>query len=354
MVVQSRLSSSRLPGKALLTIAGMPLIELVARRVANSGHEVVVATSHEHMDDHIAAHLESVGLPVFRGSLDDVLGRFVAATADLADTDRVVRMTGDNPVADGRLIDELSEATAASGHTYGRVDINQAPEGIGCEVFTAANLREAHASTTDAYDREHVTPWLRRTFGELLWAPEGIPSDIHAYRATVDSLADYDRVARIFQAHDDDPIGVTFRELMADVVATVDAAGPRVPRGQDGIPDVVHDLGATRDRSNEERREQLRLAADRGSDTVLVAVDDDASLALCADSSLRGRVRVMLDLSPLPTHASTDATRAAVERAFAILGGRKVFALVLPNDAAQTMQAAADGYVTEGVAAHWQ
>ncbi len=351
VVVQSRLSSSRLPGKAMLTIAGMPLIELVARRVANTGHEVVVATSAEAFDDHIAEHLTSVGIPVFRGSLDDVLGRFAAATADLDDTDSIVRMTGDNPVADGLLIDELASATRESGHTYGRVDVDQVPEGIGCEVFSAANLREANAVTTDAYDREHVTPWLRRTFGELLWAPQGTPTDVRAYRATVDSLADYDRVARIFRTHADDPVGVSFRELMDDVVAAVDAAGSREPVGEDGLPESVQDLGATRERSSAERRETLRRAADRGADAVLVAVDDDASLRLCADSTLRGRLRVLLDLSPLSSDASEDATRAAVERAFAILGGRTAFALVVAGSAGDGVRAAAADYVAEGVIA---
>jgi spore coat polysaccharide biosynthesis protein SpsF len=350
VVVQSRLSSSRLPGKAMLTVAGMPLIELVARRVANTGHEVVVATSEEHFDDHIAEHLASVGIPVFRGPLDDVLGRFVAATADLDDTDTVVRMTGDNPVADGLLVDELAAATTASGHTYGRVDIDQVPEGIGCEVFTAAAIREAHATTTDPYDREHVTPWLRRTFGELLWAPDGIPTDVHAYRATVDSLADYDRVARLFREHSDDPVGVSFRQLMGDVASAVDGAGSRAPLGADGLPEAV-DLGSAPDRSNADWRELLRRSADRGADVVRVAVDDDASLALCNDSTLRGRLRVVLDLTPLPTDASADATRAAVERAFAILGGRKAFALVVPESADAGVRGAAGGYLAGGVVA---
>jgi spore coat polysaccharide biosynthesis protein SpsF len=346
VVVQSRLSSSRLPGKAMLTVAGMPLIELVARRVANTGHEVVVATSEEHFDDHIADHLASVGIPVFRGPLDDVLGRFVAATADLDDGDAVVRMTGDNPVADGLLVDELAAATAASGHTYGRVDIDQVPEGIGCEVFTAATIREAHATTTDGYDREHVTPWLRRTFGELLWAPEGIPTDVHAYRATVDSLADYDRVARLFRAQAD-PVGVSFRVLMGEVAAAVDAEGSRAPLDEEGLPGAV-DLGSAPDRSNADWRELLRRSADRGADVVRVAVDDDASLALCNDSTLRGRLRVVLDLTPLPADASEDATRAAVERAFALLGGRRAFALLVPPTAGPGVRAAADGYLSQG------
>src|SRR3954471_639723 len=169
VVIQSRLTSSRLPGKALLTLAGLPLVELVARRASRNGHEVVVATSEEPYDARIAEHLRSVGVPVMRGSLDDVLGRFVAATSDLAPGDRVVRLTGDNPVADADLVDELLAAMDASGHTYGRVDIDRVPEGLGAEAFSVEALRAAAAAATAPYDREHVTPWLRRDLGELLF-----------------------------------------------------------------------------------------------------------------------------------------------------------------------------------------
>jgi spore coat polysaccharide biosynthesis protein SpsF len=216
VVIQSRLSSSRLPGKALLTIAGMPLVELVARRASRSGHEVVVATSEEQDDGRIAEHLRSVGVPVLRGPLDDVLGRFVLATADLDPTDRVVRLTGDNPVADADLVDELLTAVAESGHAYGRVDIDRVPEGLGAEVFSVGSLRLAAERATASYDREHVTPWLRRELGELLFVPNGPQLDPRRFRCTVDVLADYVRVSGLF-TWQTDPVQVPWRTLMAEL-----------------------------------------------------------------------------------------------------------------------------------------
>ena len=234
VVIQSRLSPSRLPGKALMTIGGLPLVELVARRASRTGHEVVVATSTEAYDDRIAQHCAAVGLDVVRGSLDDVLGRFVLATEDLELHDRVVRLTGDNPFADAGLVDEFLDATAASGHTYGRVDIDRTPEGLGAEVFTADALRRASESTSDPYDREHVTPWLRRALGEVRpLVPEGAPADVRAYRATVDTLHDMVRVSTVFDGVDD-PVGIRWQELMARLVDRVDALGPRVPAAATG------------------------------------------------------------------------------------------------------------------------
>jgi spore coat polysaccharide biosynthesis protein SpsF len=227
-VIQSRLSSSRLPGKALMTIAEMPLIELVARRASRTGDEVVVATSVEPYDTRIADHLVRVGIPVVRGPLDDVLGRFVMATADLDPDDRVVRLTGDNPIADADLVHELLDAMDASGNAYGRVDIDRVPEGLGAEGFTVGDLRTAAERATASYDREHVTPWLRRELGELLFVPAQNPGDPVAYRCTTDCLNDYYRISRLFD-DEPDPVGVPWGDLIAKLKADVDSAGPMVP-----------------------------------------------------------------------------------------------------------------------------
>src|SRR5262245_60512132 len=95
VVLQSRLSSSRLPAKALLPLGGTTTVALAALRATNTGLPLVVATSVDASDDSLAAHLEQQGLRVVRGPLDDVLGRFVFAAHELADDDVVVRLTAD-------------------------------------------------------------------------------------------------------------------------------------------------------------------------------------------------------------------------------------------------------------------
>ncbi|MFM6852189.1 MAG: cytidylyltransferase domain-containing protein [Terrabacter sp.] len=371
VVIQSRLNSSRLPGKAMRTIAGMPLIELVARRASRSGHEVVVATSEEQYDERIAGHLSSVGIPVVRGSLDDVLGRFVQATADLAPDDRVVRLTGDNPVADADLVDELLAALDASDHTYGRVDIDQVPEGLGAEAFSVAALHEAAATTTDAYDREHVTPWLRRTLGELLFVPQGCPGDVHAYRATVDTLGDYVRVSSLF---DDvtDPVGRPWLSFMEDLAARVDAAGARIPSTTSAAGRVsrvvlsarAFDDGEAGGDKPAERAERLRAliadAIERGVTHVDVGRADGRSeelLRSCAEPALVKRFGLISRLwapaleDPSATDAHDLAVEASAERSFANLGRRGVDALVFPDSAtASRGWARAQRYRDDGVA----
>ncbi|MFC7491558.1 MULTISPECIES: cytidylyltransferase domain-containing protein [unclassified Knoellia] len=343
VVIQSRLNSSRLPGKAMLTVGGLPLIELVARRASRGGHEVVVATSVEDYDGLIAEHLESVGISVVRGSLDDVLGRFVVACEGLTDDDFVVRLTGDNPVADADLVDELIESTVASGHGYGRVDMEAVPEGLGAEVFTAGALREAAAKAVDAYDREHVTPWLIRTFGQHSFAPVDAPTDIHAFRATVDSLSDYVRVSRLFD-RTQDAVSVPWRTVMEALRRDVESRGALVPRkdaslgGQSCLVLSARTFatggadGQSRSQRAADLRSLLARAVELGVSHVDVASSDTGAaeaLVGATEPALTRRLRTIL-------HVDAEAGQFpyAVERAFAALGRRSVACLVVPSSGA--------------------
>lgn len=370
VVIQSRLNSSRLPGKAMLTIGGMPLIELVARRASRSGHEVVVATSEEPYDDRIAHHLGTVGIRVVRGSLDDVLGRFVQAAEGLDPDDLVVRLTGDNPLADADLVDDLIAALSTSTHTYGRVDIDQVPEGLGAEVFTAAALRQAAATATDAYDREHVTPWLRRSLGELLFVPDDCADDVTAYRATVDTLGDYVRVASLFDGLAD-AVGTPWLSLLNELAARVDSSGPRVGAVATAFGRLsrvvlsarLFDEGRAPARPAE-RAETLRAlvatAIERGVTHVDVGRSDGHSeqlLRTSAEPALVRRFGLISRVDPVVVEPADDtalalAVEASVERSFATFGRRGVDLLVFSGSgAAHRGWSRARGYRDAGLAA---
>ncbi|MFV0430428.1 MAG: cytidylyltransferase domain-containing protein [Arachnia sp.] len=336
VVIQSRLSSSRLPGKALMTMAGMPLIELVARRAARSGLEVVVATSVEPYDELIAAHLSRVGIPVLQGALDDVLGRFAEATADLEPTDRVVRLTGDNPVADATLVEQFIEAMSATEYEYGLVPTDRVPEGLGCEVFPVSALRAAHAQATAAYDREHVTPWIRREFGEFHFIPPVPFGDINAFRCTTDCLNDYHRVSQLF-AGVADPVGIGYEALFAQlgrVVAAQGAEAVPVARSGSRLTSVLlgaHDLGATgSERDLSVVRDGFAHAANSGVSHVFADAEAAGVVAAGTLPALRQRLGAMLVLPTLTGQVRAGLEVVAeVERACAVLGSRRLAAVML-------------------------
>src|SRR4051812_2898516 len=104
VVIQARMGSTRLHGKIMADLAGRPMLAHIVRRLQATAEyvpgawEVVVATSTDPADD-LTEHLcQTLGVPCVRGSQDDVLARYLAATTDLADNDVILRATADNPL----------------------------------------------------------------------------------------------------------------------------------------------------------------------------------------------------------------------------------------------------------------
>ena len=106
-ILQARTNSSRLPGKVLLPINGIPMVVLAAKRAANTGREVIVATSCERSDDALAELLTRHGVRCVRGSLNNTLQRFLSALEVYEADTLVFRLTADNVFPDGALLDEI-------------------------------------------------------------------------------------------------------------------------------------------------------------------------------------------------------------------------------------------------------
>lgn len=201
-ILQARMSSTRLPGKVMKPLAGRPMIERQLERLRRcAGLRLVVATSTHASDDPLAHHLRDIGVDVFRGSLDDVLDRFVGAASEFAAEGQVVRLTADCPLADPGVIDDCVRLHAELGVDYASNGRRRTyPRGLDVEVFTLEALLTAGREATDPYDREHVTPYLYRnperfSQGELVQARD--ESDL---RWTVDTPDDFAFVERVYDS----------------------------------------------------------------------------------------------------------------------------------------------------------
>jgi spore coat polysaccharide biosynthesis protein SpsF len=191
-VIQARTGSTRLHGKVLKDLGGRPVLEWVVRaaQAASQIDTVVVATSTEAGDDPVADLAGSLGVPVVRGSEDDVLSRFVAAL-DAHPADAIVRLTADCPLLDPTLIDAVAGAWAAAPSLdyVSTVLVRCLPRGMDVELVTASALR-AVDRTAIGHDRVHVTsavyadPTAYRLLGVCVTPPA---NDL---RVTVDTLAD--------------------------------------------------------------------------------------------------------------------------------------------------------------------
>lgn len=183
----------------MLPINGVPMVVLAAKRAANTGRQVIVATSTEWSDDSLAETLEKYGLSCFRGSLDNTLGRIVDALAGYSDETIVFRLTADNVFPDGSLLDELESEFVTHGVDYLSCngEASGLPYGMSAEVTRLAHLREAAQQSSDAYDQEHVTPYVIRKFGQRFFEKYKNLKKGH-FRCTVDCLDDYLMVQQLF------------------------------------------------------------------------------------------------------------------------------------------------------------
>jgi spore coat polysaccharide biosynthesis protein SpsF len=162
-VVQARTGSTRLPGKVLAPIAGMPMLELMLRRLEPLEVDaLVVATTAYERDDPIEAIAARLGVPVVRGTEHDVLARFGLAL-DQHPARTVVRLTADCPLTDPGLVAAVLARHHDTGAEYtSNVLPRSFPKGLDVEVVSAEALRAAIDEARDPAEREHVTPFVYR------------------------------------------------------------------------------------------------------------------------------------------------------------------------------------------------
>lgn len=202
-ILQARMSSSRLPGKVMKPLCGRPMIERQLERLRRCAtlDRIVVATSLDGSDDPLAAHLEGIGIDVFRGSLNDVLDRYVGAARAFSVEGQVVRLTADCPLADPGVIDDCVRLQVELGVDYCSNGRRRTyPHGLDVEAFSLEALEIAAREAADPYDREHVTPFIYRhperfTLGELAQA-----NDEGHLRWTVDTPEDFAFAEKVYEA----------------------------------------------------------------------------------------------------------------------------------------------------------
>jgi spore coat polysaccharide biosynthesis protein SpsF len=156
--VQARMSSRRFPGKVLAPLAGRPVIEHVLERCGQAfGHgTVVLATSGEPSDNPLALYVEQLGYRVFRGELDNVVGRFQGCLAQYP-CDWFVRITADSPLIDGQLIERVARRRDASWDLVSNVHPRTFPAGQSVEVVRSDCFALIDSAAIAEDEREHVT-----------------------------------------------------------------------------------------------------------------------------------------------------------------------------------------------------
>lgn len=201
-ILQARTSSTRLPGKVLLPLFGVPMLLRQIERIRRAKliDRLVVATSSDASDDQILAVCHEAGIECYRGDLDDVLDRFYQA-ASASMPKHIVRLTGDCPLTDPNVIDQVIAFYLAGGYDYASNAIEPTfPDGLDVEVFSFASLQQAWQEARLLSQREHVTPFIHQQPQRFRIGHYKNSVDLSYLRWTVDEEQDFVLVSKIYEA----------------------------------------------------------------------------------------------------------------------------------------------------------
>lgn len=213
-IVQARMGSTRLPGKVMKKIIGIPMIELLLKRLskAQTLDSIIVAVSDSLENITLKDHIQSLGFQVESGDEMDVLGRYFQAANKLGICN-IVRITGDCPLIDPNLVDMVVRMFQNGEYDY--VSNNHPrsyPKGLDTEIFTFKALEVANQLAVRDFDREHVTPFIINNTqfnrGYLI-----NDKDFSKKRWTVDEASDFAVVEKVFEYFDPN-INFTWKDVL--------------------------------------------------------------------------------------------------------------------------------------------
>lgn len=197
-IVQARYSSSRFPGKVIKELAGKPMIihELERLRRSKMIDNIVLATSMETSDELLVKVVAAEGFTVYRGNLHDVLDRYYQCAKEYQPM-HVVRITGDCPVIDWRLVDRVINTHVEHVNDYTNLSEDY-PDGLDTEVMKFSVLEEIWEKAKLLSEREHVTLYIRNHKNDFKVETISSKKKLKSMRWTVDEPQDFTFITKVF------------------------------------------------------------------------------------------------------------------------------------------------------------
>lgn len=203
-IIQARMGSSRLPGKALQELIGEPMLVHVHNRVCQSTmvNDIIIATTESKKDDIVVELCRDRKWLFYRGSENDVLDRYYQ-TARIFNGDIIVRITSDCPIIDASIIDSILlkyfEPPQSPDYASNVYPVRTFPQGLDTEVFSFQALERAWKEDNNPAFREHVTQYIIKnpsTFNIMCLTN---PIDLSYHRWTVDTIEDFTLIKAIYE-----------------------------------------------------------------------------------------------------------------------------------------------------------
>lgn len=209
-IVQARMGSERLPGKVIKPILGKPMILYTLDRLKRSKYvnEIVLATSISEKEEPLVQVVRQEGYNIFRGEENNVLKRYVDAYKKFGG-DVIVRVTGDCPLIDPQIVDNVISHYLMYDYDYVRLDVPDTfIRGFDVEVFSAEALERTYDEVSKSNEEqymEHVTLYMYRNKDKFkIGYVKGDKLYNKNYRLCVDTVEDFEVVSKVYEHFKDE------------------------------------------------------------------------------------------------------------------------------------------------------
>lgn len=199
IIIQARMTSTRLPGKVMLELCGKTMLEVMLERLSKFYENIIIATTNDGSQMPIVNLCKTLRVSYFEGDTDNVLSRYYYAAEKFGAEDEtiILRCTSDCPFIDADIIQKTIEFYKNSNAEYVCACQNSGfPRGMDTEVFSFKLLKDAYNNATTAHEKEHVTPYIKTHFSTSSY--QNI-EDHSKYRLTLDELDDYKAIQELYK-----------------------------------------------------------------------------------------------------------------------------------------------------------
>lgn len=199
IIIQARMTSSRLPSKVMLPLCKKSVLEMMLERLQPFKENIIIATTDDGTQMPIVELCKRLQIKYFEGDTNHVLSRYYEAALKfgVSDEDIIVRLTSDCPLIDPKIVQETIRFFQNSDAEYVCACQNSGfPRGMDTEVFRVKHLKEAYLNATSEYEREHVTPYIKTHFKCYSFQNS---NDHSKYRLTLDESDDYKAIITLYE-----------------------------------------------------------------------------------------------------------------------------------------------------------
>jgi len=198
--IQARINSRRLPKKVLSKIENKPMIWHVINRMklVKGAEQIILVTTSKKEDEILLEIAKKNKIFSFKGKINDVLGRFYDSALKY-NADPIIRITGDNPLVDPKIVDKFLKFYLENDFDYvSNTEIPTYPDGLAVEIFSFETLEKAYFSAKLKSEREHVTPYIKKNKSKFSTFNFSQKKNLSHLRWTVDHKLDLKFVRKIY------------------------------------------------------------------------------------------------------------------------------------------------------------